>query len=336
MARMSDVARLAGVSAKTVSNVVNDYPHVRPSTRARVEQAIETLGYEVNETARSLRSGRTGLIGLVVPELAQPYFGELADDVVAAARERGLHVLIEPTGFTRAAELSALDGPRRRVVDGLLFSPVALEPADVSLVEVDYPLVLLGEQLFSSAVDHVTMRNREGARAATELLLGAGRRRIAVLGAPHEGARGTSTLRFQGYRGALEAAGIAVDPRLVAWTDHGWHRSDGATAIAGVLESGTAPDGVVAFNDALAIGAMHELQMRGLRIPDDVAVVGFDDTEDARYTLPTLTSVDAGRAEIARVAVDLLATRIAGGGPAAPVLHRAAMRIVERDSTPAH
>ncbi|WP_448630556.1 substrate-binding domain-containing protein [Cellulomonas soli] len=151
-----------------------------------------------------------------------------------------------------------------------------------------------------------------------------------MLGAPHEGAHGTSTLRYEGYCQALEAAGLEVDQRLVAWTDDGWHRSNGALAITGVLESGVVPDGVVAFNDALAVGAMHELQVRGLRVPDDVAVVGFDDTEDARYTLPTLTTVDGGRAEIARVAVDLLARRIAGRGPEEPVLHHAAMRVVER------
>ena len=331
---MSDVARRAGVSVKTVSNVVNAFPHVRDSTRLRVEEAIAELGYEVNETARSLRKGRTGLIALAVPELSQPYFAQLADDILVAARACGLHVLIDPTGFSREAELAALDNPRRHVVDGLLFSPVALDPADAGLVEVDYPLVLLGEQLFSPAVDHVTMRNREGARAATELLLRHGRRRIAVLGAPHEGARGTSTLRYAGYVDALRDAGIEVDPRLVAWTDDGWHRPNGAVAISGVLGTGVRPDGVVAFNDALAVGAMHELQVRGLRVPDDVAVVGWDDTEDAGYTTPSLTSVDGGRAEIARVAVALLAQRIAGRGPAEPVLHHADLRVVERDSTP--
>lgn len=335
MATMADVARLAGVSVKTVSNVINGYLYIRESTRDRVQVAIDTLGYEVNVTARNLRAGRTGVIGLAVPELAQPYFAELADEVLAAARERDVQVLIEPTGFSRDKELAALRRPRQRLIDGLLFSPVAMDPEDVDLLAVDYPLVLLGEQLFSSAVDHVTMRNTEGARAATELLLAAGRRRIAVLGAPHEHARGTSMLRFEGYRQALEARGIPVDSRLVAWTDHGWHRANGAQAIAGVLDNGVRPDGVVAFNDALAIGAMHELQVRGLSIPGDVAVVGFDDTEDSRYTLPSLTTVDPGRREIAEVAVDLLCRRVQGGasGPG-PVLHLAQMRLVERESTP--
>jgi DNA-binding LacI/PurR family transcriptional regulator len=335
VATMADVARLAGVSVKTVSNVVTGYPYIRDSTRQRVVAAIETLGYEVNTTARSLRSGRTGLIGLAVPELAQPYFAELADEVLAAARARDVHVLIEPTGFSRDSELGILRGRRQRMIDGLLFSPVAMDPDDVDLLSVDYPLVLLGEQMFSPTVDHVTMRNTEGARAATDLLLDAGRRRIAVLGAPHERARGTSMLRYEGYRAALEARGIEIDSRLVAWTDQGWHRGNGAQAIAAVLESGVRPDGVVAFNDALAIGAMHELQVRGLQVPADVAVVGFDDTEDAQYTTPALTTVDPGRREIAKVAVDLLCRRILGEEPdPAPVLHFAAMRLVERESTP--
>ncbi|WP_456821022.1 LacI family DNA-binding transcriptional regulator [Cellulomonas sp. URHB0016] len=332
---MADVARLAGVSVKTVSNVINGYLYIRDSTRDRVQVAIDTLGYEVNVTARNLRAGRTGVIGLAVPELAQPYFAELADEVLAAARERGMQVLIEPTGFSRDKELAALRRPRQRLIDGLLFSPVAMDPDDAELLAVDYPLVLLGEQIFSSSVDHVTMRNTEGARAATELLLDAGRRRIAVLGAPHEHARGTSLLRFEGYRQALEAHGIEIDSRLVAWTDQGWHRANGAQAIGAVLASGVEPDGVVAFNDALAIGAMHELRVRGLDIPGDVAVVGFDDTEDARFTLPSLTTVDPGRREIAEVAVDVLHRRLQGDGIAAgPVLHFAKMRLVERESTP--
>jgi len=334
MVTMADVARVAGVSAKTVSNVVNGYEHVSGRTRARVERAIQELGYEVNAAARTLRSGRTGLIGLVVPELAQPYFAQLADEVLAAAATRGLKVLIEPTAFRRENELAALQGARRRIVDGLLFSPVGMEQEDAAHLEVDFPLVLLGEQLFSPAVDHVTMRNVEGARAATDLLLDAGRRRIVVLGAPHENARGTSKVRFEGYRAALEARGIAVDPALVAWTDEGWHRANGARALADVLDAGARPDGVVAFNDALALGAVHELRSRGLRVPVDVAVVGFDDTEDARYAVPGLTTIDPGRQEIARVAVDLLCDRIEGRGPARPVLHRAAMRVVRRETAP--
>lgn len=353
MATMVDVAALAGVSVKTVSNVLNGYPYIRESTRARVLAAIEQLGYQVNVTARSLRSGRTGMIGLAVPELGQPYFGELADDILAAAREYGVQVLIEPTGFKREGELAVLREAGRGLIDGLLFSPAVLEQGDAGLLEVDYPLVLLGEQIFSRRVDHVTMRNTEGARAATELLLDLGRRRIAVIGMLHAEGAGAAALRFAGYKQALEGRGLSVDPALIGWADRGWHRGNGALAMAAILDAGVAVDGVVAFNDALAMGAMFELQVRGRRIPEDVAVVGFDDIEDARFSVPSLTTVDPGRREIARVAVELLCRRIRerGGGPGGPagtggpagaddarpgpVLHLAGMKVVERGSTPA-
>lgn len=339
MATMIDVAQLAGVSAKTVSNVINGYPYIRESTRERVLAAIDELGYQVNVTARSLRSGRTGMIGLAVPELGQPYFGELADEILAAARRHNVQVLIEPTGFTREGELTALREPRRGLVDGLLFSPAALDQGDAALLEVDYPMVLLGEQIFSPAVDHVTMRNTEGARAATEMLLALGRRRIAVIGMLHAETAGAAALRFEGYRQAITARGLEVDDRLLGWADDGWHRANGAQAMGAVLDSGVAVDGVVAFNDALAMGVLFELQVRGLAIPDDVAVIGFDDIEDARYTTPSLTTVDPGRREIAEVAVELLCRRVderLSGSAAAkePVFHLAGMRIIERGSTP--
>ena len=334
---MADVARLAGVSVKTVSNVINGYPYIRDETRARVEQAIEELGYEVNVTARNLRSGRTGMIGLAVPELAQPYFAQLADEVLAAARDHDLAVLIEPTGFSRAGEFGALRGARRGLIDGLLFSPAVLVATDLPTLDIGVPLVLLGEQIFSSDVDHVTMHNVDGARSATELLIRVGRRRIAVLGAPGPDRGGSAVLRYEGYRRALADHGIPLDQRLVRPAGDAWHRANGARAMASVLDAGGAPDGVVAFNDALAIGAMYEIQVRGLRIPEDVAVVGFDDTEDATFAVPSLTTVDAGRREIARVAVDLLHRRIEERDQVQdpPVLHLADMRIVERSSTPA-
>lgn len=340
MATMADVARRAGVSAKTVSNVLSGYPYIKDETRERVLMAIDELGYELNVTARILRSGRSGVIGLAVPELGQPYFGELADEVLAAARRHDLQVLIEPTGFTRDGELEALREPRRRLVDGLVFSPAALDQGDAHLLEdLGYPLVLLGEQIFSSQVDHVTMHNVEGAREATDLLLDVGRRRIALIGMLHAPTAGSATLRFRGYREALEARGLAVDERLLGWADDGWHRANGARAMAAILDSGVPVDGVVALNDALAIGAMFELQVRGLSIPRDVAVVGFDDIEDARYSVPALTTIDPGRREIAEVAVDLLRRRLdertsAVGSPRPPVLHVADLRLIERESTP--
>ena len=333
---MHDVAQLAGVSVKTVSNVVNGYPYIRPVTRARVEAAIVELGYRLNVSARNLRQGRTGRIGLAVPELSQPYFAELADLVIQAGEEAGVTVLIEQTGAERNRELEVLHGTRRQMTDGLIFSPLALGEDDRAEFTVDYPLVLLGERIFHAPADHVTMANVEGAYAATRLLIERGRRRIAVIGAHPGETVGSAGLRVQGYERALVEAGLPLDPALVGPVD-AWHRATGAEAMERLLASGTPFDAVFALNDAMALGALRALSARGVRVPQDVAVIGFDDVDDARYSSPSLSTVAPGRVQIARTAVELLTARIAR--IADPTTDRsyaeivADFEIVEREST---
>ena len=310
-ATVHDVARLAGVSIKTVSNVIHDFPHVRPATRAKVLAAIDQLGYRPNLSARSLRSGRTGVIGLIVPELRLSYFAELTDAVIKAAERHGQVVLVEQTNGDRSRELEALNSPRVKFSDGVLFSPLGMGVEDAAALNVSYPLVLLGERIFGGPVDHVTMRNVQAARSATEHLIAQGRRRIAVVGA-HEGeVIGSAGLRLAGYAEALAAAGIEFDPALIAHTTL-WHRANGANAMRELVATGVQFDAVFALNDTLALGAMRVLQESGLRIPDDVAVIGFDDLDEARYTLPALSTVDPGRTEIAETAVRVLLERISG------------------------
>ncbi|TRY19702.1 LacI family transcriptional regulator [Tessaracoccus rhinocerotis] len=308
-ATMQDVARLAGVSAKTVSNVVNDKPHVSKETRVRVRRAIDKLGYELNVTARNLRKGRTGLIGLALPELKLPYFAELADSVIREAEKVGLRVLIEQTNSDRNREIDVLHGQRRLTTDGLLFSPLALGQDDIHLFKVDFPMVLLGERVFGSTNDHITMSNVEAARAATRHLLDSGHRRIAIVGA-HPGEKvGSAALRERGYREAMAAAGLEVDERLVRATGL-WHRNTGAEATDSLIEDGIGFDAVFALNDTLAMGVLHSLHSHHISVPQQVSVIGFDDIEDAAYTRPTLSSVSPGREQIARNAVELLELRI--------------------------
>ncbi|TFC56875.1 LacI family transcriptional regulator [Cryobacterium sp. TMT2-15-1] len=332
-ATLHDVARIAEVSIKTVSNVINDYPHIRPSTKQRVLEAIAELDYQPNLSARSLRSGRTGVIGLAVPELSLSYFAELADAVIRSAERHHVTVLIEQTGGDRRREIELLSSPRRQMTDGLLFSALGMDSDDAEHLSVGYPLVLLGERIFGGPTDHVTMRNVDAARAATEHLISQGRRRIAIIGA-HEGEIiGSAGLRLRGYREALEAAGIPFDPALIGYTTL-WHRSNGATAMRELLASGVHFDAVFGLNDTLTLGAMRVLQEAGLRIPADVAAIGFDDLDEAQYSLPTLSTVDPGREEIAETAVRILLERIADTGPAAPPREILAdFRVVEREST---
>ncbi|ASE08154.2 LacI family DNA-binding transcriptional regulator [Jonesia denitrificans] len=306
---MQDVARAAGVSVKTVSNVVNGYPYIRDTTKEKVLSAIADLGYQMNATARSLRSGKTGMIGLAVPELSLPYFAQLADAVIQHAEARGLTVLIEQTGADPAREREALHGHRRQLTDGLIMSPLALGPDDVDTFTVRYPLVLLGERVFNANADHVTMHNVEGARAATSHLITQGCQRIAVIGA-HEGeVMGSAKLRTEGYLQALADHGIDADPTLIREAGL-WHRSTGAQALFQLLDDGVEFDGIFALNDAMALGALYALHTRRVAVPDQVKVIGFDDIDDARYSFPPLSSVDPGRDHIARTAVDLLHERI--------------------------
>lgn len=312
-ATMQDVAKLAGVSVKTVSNVVNGYPYIRETTKEKVLAAIAELDYQMNVQARSLRSGKTGMIGLAVPELSLPYFAELADTVIEYAESVGLTVLIEQTGSNREREREALHGFRRNLTDGLIFSPLALGPDDVDLFKVNYPLVLLGERVFNAQVDHVTMHNVEGARAATAHLIAQGCKRIAVVGA-HEGeVVGSAQLRTEGYLQALKDHGIEADPALIREAGL-WHRSTGAQALFDLIEDGIEFDGIFALNDAMALGVLYALQTSGKRIPKDVKVIGFDDVEEGQYSFPTLSSVSPGRQQIASTAVNLLKERIDNHG----------------------
>lgn len=308
---MRDVAQHAGVSPKTVSNVMNGYPYIREETRLRVLASIEALGYQLNISARNLKSGRTGIIGLAVPELSLPYFAELADAVLTAAEKHGLTVMIEQTGAVRDRELAALARPRGHLVDGLLYSPLALGPDDAEQLRTSTPTVLLGERIFHAPVDHVMIDNVAGTQAAVRHLLELGRRRIAVLGT-HPGERvGTAAIRYGAYAATLAEAGLEPEPGLAVPADP-WRRSTGAAATEQLLASGVEFDALLGLNDSLALGALRVLAKRGIRVPDDVAVAGFDDIDETRYSTPTLTTVDPARAEIAATAVELLVERMNG------------------------
>ena len=312
-ARLADVAVLAGVSVKTVSNVINDFQFIRPATRAKVERAIAELSYVPNPAARTLRSGRTGVIALAVPELFAPYFAELAHHVVGAALERGWTVLVDETGQINEAALhererTAAAGIRRHLIDGVILSPLALSEEDLEQYG-SVPLVLLGERLGSQVADHVAIDNRAAAYEATTHLLAGGRRRIAVIGAQPPPYGHTARQRLQGYRAALESAGIDYDENLVL-TASQWRRESGRALAAELMDRPDPPDAVFCFNDLLALGAMRGLHDLGVRVPDDVAVVGFDDIEESRFSVPSLTTIAPDKDAIAREAIARLARRL--------------------------
>lgn len=306
---MQDVARRAAVSVKTVSRVVNDQPHISPDKRERVLAAIADLGYQLNPAARTLRTGRSGVIGLGLPDLREPYYAELAHAVLEQAARRGLTVLVDPTGGDRDAELALLRG-RGGGLDGVLLYALGVGTQDAEGAAL--PAVLLGERVEPGASAAVDVD--PAVAAAVAHLVEVGRRRIAVLGAdPRAGSPGAR--RTAAFRRAAADLDVVVDEDLLVDVGPRWGRQEGAAAAAALLDAGRPFDALLAHNDALALGALRAALDRGLRVPEDLAIVGAGDTEDARYAVPSLTSIAQGTSEVAGTAVALLADRIDGRPP---------------------
>lgn len=324
---MQDVARRAAVSVKTVSRVVNEHPHISPDKRARVLAVIDELGYQLNPAARTLRTGRSGVIGLGLPDLREPYYAELAHAVLEQAGRRGLTVLVDPTGGDRDREIALLRG-RGGGLDGVLLYALGVGAEEAA--EAALPAVLLGERVApgtSAAVDV-----DPAVAAAVAHLAETGRRRIAVLGAdPRPGSPGAR--RTAAFRRAAAEHGLAVDEALLVDVGPRWGRQEGAVAAARLLDAGRPFDALLAHTDALALGALRAALDRGLRVPEDLAVIGSGDTEDARYAVPSLTSIAQGTTEIAGTAVALLADRIEGRPPRDDEPRAAAVDLRIREST---
>jgi DNA-binding LacI/PurR family transcriptional regulator len=330
---MTDVARRAGVSTMTVSNVINGRSQrVSESTKLRVLSVIAELGYQVNMTARNLRMGRTGAVGLAVPAFEPGYYPELAARLADRFEAHGLRLAIERTRGSRTAELDALTAARLSSYDGFVLSVVAGDAADLDRLSVDAPVVLIGERAVPARFDHVLMDNVAGARMATELLVRTGARRIALLGGVPVVEESMPGLRTRGYRDAHEAAGTAVSDELIV--SCGFGTQDGYAAVRDLIGHGVLFDAIFALTDSAAIGALRALAEAGRRVPEDVQVIGFDNIADGRFTVPALTTVEPGNAEMADAICALLVERIASRP--APVPARVVMpeaRIVEREST---
>ena len=331
-ARLQDVAELAGVSPKTVSNVVNDYPHVRPETRQKVLAAMAQLGYSANMSARSLARGRTGVVALAVPRLGNPYFAELAGLVIEAAERRSCTVLIDETRGEPERERRIIEGITPLSLDGVIISVQGLTAADLERIRPRGALVLLGEKIFDGPADHVAADNVAAAETLTRHLVEVGRRRIAAIGLSGTPLRGTPDLRLEGYRRALTAAGLPYETRYVPPV-HGYQRSDGAYAMEQLLQMPQRPDAVLCFNDEMAIGALRTLARAGVAVPAEVAVAGFDDIDEGRFCTPTLTSVSFHNERIAEVALDLLEERIGNGDGVPPREVEIDFELFVREST---
>lgn len=332
-ATLRDVAELAQVSVRTVSNVVSGYEHVSERMKRKVLRAIEELDYRPNPVARTLRTGRTGMLALVVPEIDVPYFSELARDVIAAAAEVDYRVMIDQTGHDHERERRLLLGEDRTMLfDGILFSPLVTKSELLDMHgSAHMPLVLLGEHEFDGRYDHVAIDNVRAAHDAVSHLAAIGRTRIAAIGAQPLEEYTTPLQRTAGYEAALREAGLEVDPRYATAAAH-YSRSDGYAAATALLALSPRPDAIFCFSDLLAMGAMRAVFDAGLSVPEDVAVIGVDDIEEGHFSRPSLSTVSLDTPFIAREAVRRIAARIENrDAPGVEVV--APHRLIAREST---
>lgn len=315
MPTIVEVASRAGVSAITVSRVVNNSGPVSSKVRARVEQAVADVGYVPNAVARSLRSKRTDTIALVVTDMTNPFFTTIAHGVEAAVGDSGMMLIICSTDERGAEEERYVRMLLQRRVDGILLVPAGDGAAAIRQCrEQGTPLVVVDRRLRGRGADVVRADSKAGAFELGRLLVSLGHRTMAVLSGPR--AVSTADDRVAGFRRALAQAENVRPPRVY----RGAFTIEGGREMAKLATSATPrPTALFAANNFIAIGVLHALEEMGLRVPEDVAVVGFDDLPPAMVTFPFLTVAAQPAYEMGQRSVAVLLDRLSGGrGPGQP------------------
>ncbi|MEV5988607.1 LacI family DNA-binding transcriptional regulator [Streptomyces sp. NPDC052051] len=305
------VAARAGVGRGTVSRVVNGSPHVSAQARAAVEAAIAELGYVPNRAARALAADRTDAVALVIPEpetrlSAEPYFLDIVRGVSTELADTDMQLLLTLIRTPRERQRLAQHMEARRVDGVLLVSVHEDDPLPDLLAQLQVPTVLNGRRSEREWMSYVDADNVGGARSAAEHLLGLGRRTVATITGPLD--MYVARCRLDGYTQAMDAAGLGADTSLVAHGD--FTEEGGRAAMRELLERHPGIDAVFAASDVMAIGALHVLRQAGRRVPEDVALIGFDDSAIARHALPPLTSVRQPTEEMGRTMARVLLEQI--------------------------
>lgn len=321
------VAELAGVSIATVSRVVNGHADVSSSTRETVQRVIRERGYLA--VSRPRGTG-TGQIGVMVPLIHPGCFADILAGAAEALYEHGLRAVLGPTRHSRAREVSLLGQFTGGVADGaIIVAPEESGQEFAALAVGGFPVVIVDPRTeIADGIPVVSAAHSAGATQATRHLLELGHRRIAAIGGP-EGWIATEE-RMRGYHAALAGAGVLPDPGLVQYSD--FRIEGGREAAARLLDGPDAPTAIFAFNDSMAVGALQAAAARGLRVPADLSVAGFDDTIEAAITVPALTTVRQPLAELGRTAVSLLLRQMENRR-LEPLRIELATRLVIRDST---
>jgi LacI family transcriptional regulator len=302
-ATIFDVAKKAGVSYGTVSRVINDSPHVKSETRERVIQAMDDLGYVANKQARILAGGRSRTIGVLVPDLGTGYVGEIMRGIDAELSLSNLDLVLYTTHRIANKEANYIANLAKGVVEGLLLL-LPRNPVDNigSLIQRNFPFVLIDHHGTGRDCPAVGATNWQGAYNATEYLIKLGHTRIGFITGSMD--MGCSVDRLEGYRSALRTHHLPESKELIFTGT--FEQPDGYAGASAFLDLPNPPSAILASNDVMAFGVMDAVRNCGLRIPDDISVVGFDDIPQASLTRPALTTVNQPLEKMGRVATQIL------------------------------
>jgi len=302
---MEDVARRAGVSRALVSLVMRNSDKVSAHSRAAVLDAADALGYRPNLNARNLASKRTRTIGVVISDLHNPYFAGVVDGLKRIADERGYRILLNSAFLNDDDELGALQAFIDFGVDGVVLTGSRIQASSIETVARSVPVVVASRPMTSKLVDTVNNDDHLGARLVVEHLIGLGHRHIVHI----DGGRGAGAAqRRTGYRRAMESAGLEPRVHRAAFTE-----ASGAAATREALADDLPMTAIFAGNDMSALGALDALDDAGRSVPDDISLVGYDNTFIAALRHVGLTTVDQSRDQIGRIAIEMLIERVEGG-----------------------
>ena len=306
---IKDVAREAGVSVATVSRVWNEAAFVSAETRQRVAAVAARLGYSPHGAARSLITRTTHALGVLLPDLYGEFFSEIIRGIDHTAQAAGYHILVSSSHDSKDEIDAALRSMRGRVDGLIIMSPDLEARRTLQTLQGSFPVVLLNGGAEAKAFDTITIKNHEGAREMTLHLIARGHRRIAMVCGPQRNYDAAERLR--GYHTALTESGIEHEASLVVRGD--FSELSGYGAVSQLLELEPRPTAIFAANDSMAIGALSALREAGLRVPDDIAVAGFDDIPLARYMNPPLSTVHVDISQLGERAAARLLTSLKKG-----------------------
>lgn len=311
-ATIRDVAALAGVSAATVSRVLNGAPDVGADYRDRVLAAVADLGYRPNGAARSLRTRATAVLGIIISDITNPFFTAMVRGAEDAAQRVGYSVILANTDEDLEKERQYLAVAAAEQVAGVILSPASSTKTTIGeLAERNIAVVTVDRRLPGAGLDSVTVNNYRAAREATTHLLEAGCQRVGIIAGLSRTTTGSR--RLAGYKAALREAGVKPDPGLIASAD--FRVGGGYQATRSLLRRREPPDGLFIANNLMTVGALEALAEEGVQVPDDLAIVGFDDTAWSTALRPALTVVSQPTYELGQRAAELLLERVGGASP---------------------